>query len=180
MRDNFHQNKYSSFCHAVFRTASIFLFTVFYGPRHEDGVTREESGVIKKLVHILLLVFILSSCSFHNKMALNLYYEENLLGSSSLEIFKKYGAANEMWRDSFNNSIFSYSYTKPRYNFASFFPLLNAKSKFDNYEVILVFDEKGKLIEVKKFYDRLLAKSWLICESKNFDCDLSKEVVARK
>ncbi|MBU6338841.1 MAG: hypothetical protein KGQ36_02590, partial [Rickettsiales bacterium] len=69
-------------------------------------------------------ILILFSCSSASKKALNLYYEENLLEKSSLEIFKKYGVANQMWRDSSNNSIFSYSYTKPRYNFASFFPLL--------------------------------------------------------
>lgn len=123
----------------------------------------------------ILILFIFSSCSFQNKVALNLYYEENLLGKSSLEIFKKYSSSDQMWRDSENNSFLSYSYTKPKYNFVSFFPLLSKKSQFDNYEVILVFDQKGKVIEVKKFHDKIFTKSWIICESKNFNCDLNRE-----
>jgi hypothetical protein len=129
----------------------------------------------------VLLVIFLSSCAYSSdKRALNLYYEDSLINSSSLEILKKYGPAQQMWRDSFDNNVFSYSHSKPRYSLLSFFPIPVFQSKFDNYEVILTFNNKGNLIEVKKFYDRVQTQSWLVCESKKANCDLGREVVDRK
>lgn len=130
---------------------------------------------------LTLLLFFLTSCGFSNKAALKLYKKEIPNDISSLELLKKYGPAQQAWHDDFNyNNIFSYSYSKPRYDFLSFLPIPNFQSKFDNYEVVLTFDANGNLADVKKFHDRIKTKSWLICEAAIADCDLGREIVSRK
>lgn len=133
---------------------------------------------VKKLVMIWLIC--LSSCGFNaHKGALNLYFDEVEKGESSLKIFKQYGPSQQMWRDGDTN-VFSYSYTKPKYSFVSFLPIPVFKSKFDNYEVVLTFDDKGNVMDVIKFHDRVIVRSWLVCDYAIVDCDVERVKVQTK
>lgn len=124
-----------------------------------------------KIIIVLGFLF-LNACS-HNKMALHLYRDQLSTGTSSLEIFKKYGPATQMWHDGQGN-VYSYNYAKPHYNFLSFLPVPLFKSRFDNYEVVLVFDGDGRLQDIKKFHNHVMVKSWLICEFGEVDCEISR------
>ncbi len=132
------------------------------------------------IILIFLLIFSASCRPCGSKKALIIYKNNIELQTSSLEIIKKYGLAQQRWRDESGNNIFSYTYSKPKYGIFSFLPIPLFYSKFDNYEVILTFDDSGNLADVKKFHDRIKMKSWVICEPQVADCDLGYEVIGRK
>ena len=133
-----------------------------------------------KIILIFLLLFSASCSQRGNKKVLNMYRNDIDLHTSSLSISKKYGVAQRKWRDELGNNIFSYSYSKPKYSLFSFLPIPLFYSKFDNYEVILTFDEDGSLVQMSKFHDRIKMKSWLICEPQVANCDLEYEAIGRK
>lgn len=122
---------------------------------------------------ILIGFLVLCGCA-HKKRALNLYRDEVALGVSSLQILKEYGPATQMWHDGDEN-VYSYSYSKPKYDFLSFLPVPIFKSKFDNYEVVLAFDGQGQLVDVKRFHNKVMVKSWLVCEFGVGDCEISRD-----
>lgn len=125
-----------------------------------------------KKIKLIFLLFLLSSCyGIGNKETLNLFFDDVKLNTTSLEIVKTYGVSSKRWEDKSGNNVVSYSYSKPKYNILSFLPWQKTTSQFVNYEVILVFDQKGNLIKFAKFNDQLQTKSWLLCEENVANCD---------
>lgn len=138
----------------------------------------KNSFIYQKVNFALMLLFLLSSCVGQgNKQAINLYYDDVKLGESSLNILKTYGLSDKRWEDKSGNNVVSYSYSKPQYNISSFLPWQKSSSKFTNYEVILIFNQEGKLTKVKKFIGELKVKSWLICENAVADCFVDSAIL---
>ena len=130
----------------------------------------------KNLLIFLSILFIFSCQGQGNRRVIGLYKSNIELGTSSFKIIKKYGFAINKWIDKSGNNVASYVYSKPAYQISSFFPLPIFDSKFNNYEVILTFDKKGSLIDVKKFLNSMKTESWIFCESEVTNCNLNYEI----
>ena len=133
-----------------------------------------------KILLILPLILCSSCQNAGNKNALRLYaktLEKEVLRD---KIIEKYGNPQEKWLDKRKNQVFSYSYSKPKYNWSSFFLLPLSPTKFYNYEVILTFNGQNQLIDSRKFLDQMMVKPWTICESSITNCDLGCKKIDRK
>jgi hypothetical protein len=136
---------------------------------------------MKKIFTIFLILIALQACkSRGNSAAVFLYKNQISKDSSESEIVKKYGKPQEIWLDERGRKVLSYSYARLSYNLSSFFPIPMAKSRFNNYEVILIFDKSGALQDVRKFLDQMLVRPLAVCESSRADCNLRYEVLERR
>jgi hypothetical protein len=123
-----------------------------------------------KVFGILFLAIFLTSCFAKNNPTIALYEADLRVGDSAVEILQKFGSAQKNWKINDEYDAFSYSHSRPIYNFSSFIPLPLFDSEFVNYEVVLVFDKNEKLVEAKKFSNRVKIKSWFLCEDDVADC----------
>ncbi len=134
-------------------------------------------------INLIILFLTLSSCSSmgaKNRVVLRLYNDEIKLKTTIQEVVKKYGKQNQEWIDSNGDLVLSYSASKVVYGAMSFFPIPLTKSRFNNYEIVLTFDKKGYLADVKKFIDCQETLPVTVCESDLADCNLGYKVVERR
>jgi len=127
---------------------------------------------IKKIFSIFFIIS-LSSCGIlEEARKTKLYHSKNLLGTSSAKIIKKYGLPDEEWQDKDGNDVFGYSYSEVKYKPSSFLPIPLTNSRHDNYEIVLTFNKTNELIDIRKFVNQVVVKSWTLCEAAVANCNV--------
>jgi hypothetical protein len=127
-----------------------------------------------KNIKTILLLLLLNSCQAKvgNRSAINLYQDTISNGLSLNQITKIYGDYSDSWQDQVENHVYQYSYSRSKYDLVSQLPIINHFGwvKSENYEVLLILDDRNKLIGQKKFYNQAKSRNSLVCNPEVYSC----------
>ena len=108
-------------------------------------------------IFIICIIFTLSSCRSIGNIKTKDLYHADISHQTIQEISDKYGYYNSNWSDKSGNNIYNYTYIYSYYDPLVYIPVVaifgGAISK--NYEVTLVFNKEGKLIEKTNFFNKI-------------------------
>ncbi len=126
-----------------------------------------------KLLLFAVLVMITASCqgNLGNKLTKKLYKENLVDGTKLSQVIAEYGDYNSSWVGN-NGVIYQYGYSSSKYDLISYLPLINHFGwiNSENYEVLLTFDSKERLIAKQNFYNQAKSKNSLICNPEVYSC----------
>ncbi len=129
--------------------------------------------MLQKTLSILLLLLLVSCQSkTGNPKTKDLYKEEINQGSNVFKTLRTYGKYSNSWNDENGNKVYQYYYSKSGYDLVSKLPIINHFGfiKSENYEVLLVVDNKDLLLEKINFYNRAKSENSLVCNPQIYSC----------
>lgn len=128
-----------------------------------------------KLLTLVTTAILVSSCLNENNLTLSNPKKIALEVDSGNQNFinkniNGYNFAYKSWNSQQNQVVRSYSFTRRIFSYMDIIPVISFfyPKKYDNYEILITYDDNKKMKEINQFHEMIILKPTIFCFGKEY------------